>query len=206
MKFTDLTGMRFGNLTVLSVDRTLNKKLRYKCRCDCGKETFVFPMNLKRGNTTSCGCIRTKKLVSRNKVHGEKKTKLYGVWCAMRSRCNNQNNAEYYRYGGRGISCCDEWSNFVPFKEWAMQNNYQEGLSIDRIDNNGNYCPENCKWSSRYEQANNTSTNVFVKYNNQVNTLSNWAKILKLNYKRLHRAYRNYGYSFEKSIEYAKTE
>lgn len=206
MKFQDLSGRKFGRLIVLGIDRSLNGKLRYKCLCDCGNEVIVFPTNLKRGNTKSCGCVRIETILATKKKHGEKNTKLYGVWCGIRSRCNNPNNKEYHRYGGRGINVCDEWSEFVNFREWAYNNGYSENLSIDRIDNNGDYCPSNCKWSNRYEQANNTSTNVFVEYNCQTHTLSEWAKMLNLNYKRLHRAYRNYGYSFEKSIEYAKTE
>lgn len=206
MKLQSLVGMKFGRLTVVGIDRTLNGKLRYECLCDCGNKTIVFPANLKRGNTTSCGCAKTEHIVKLNKKHGEKHTKLYGVWCGIRARCNNPNNKEYQRYGGRGIKCCEEWSDFVFFREWAYANGYSDGLTIDRIDNEKGYCPENCKWSNYYEQANNTSTNVFVEYNGETHTMSEWAKLLNLNYKRLHRAFRQYKYSFEKAVEYAKIE
>ena len=126
MKAQDLTGMKFGHLTVIELAEPRGGKRCYRCVCDCGKETVVIASNLKRGNTQSCGCLRTNKIVLHNKIHGMKKTKLYGIWSSMRSRCNNPHNKEYHRYGGRGISCCKEWGSFIPFKEWALK-----GMRVD---------------------------------------------------------------------------
>ena len=112
-------------------------------------------------------------------IHGQRRTKLYGVWCTMKSRCNNKNTRSYKDYGGRGIKVCEEWFNsFGSFYEWSIQNGYKEGLQIDRIDNNGNYCPENCRWITRKENMNNTSKNVFLEYNGDTKTLSQWSDIV----------------------------
>lgn len=205
MKAIDLSGQKFGNLTVLRIANAQNKNGRYyECLCDCGNRTIVLGQNLKRGITKSCGCLRTKHIVHMNFKHGGKKERLYGVWCAIRSRCNNPNNKEYNRYGGRGIKCCDSWKEYMSFREWAISNGYKEGLTIDRIDNDGNYCPENCRWVTRTQQMQNTSLNVLVEHNSKTQTMSEWAKELGLNYKRFHRALRQYKLSFEKAVEYAK--
>lgn len=176
MKAQDLTGMKFGHLTVIELAEPIGNKRRYKCVCDCGTETIVFSSNLKRGNTRSCGCLRTEKLVSRNKTHGMRGTKLYGIWASMRSRCNNPHNKEYHRYGGRGIVCCEEWKDFTQFKEWALKSGYEDGLSLDRIDNDGDYCPHNCRWATREQQSSNTSQNVFLTYNGETKTIAQWCR------------------------------
>lgn len=176
MKAQDLTGMKFGHLTVIELAEPRGGKRCYRCVCDCGKETVVIASNLKRGNTQSCGCLRTNKIVLHNKIHGMKKTKLYGIWSSMRSRCNNPHNKEYHRYGGRGISCCKEWGSFIPFKEWALKAGYEGGLSLDRIDNDGDYCPENCRWATREQQSSNTSQNVFLTYSGETKTIAQWCR------------------------------
>ena len=139
----DLTGQRFGRLLVLERAETVTEhRTVYKCLCDCGNEVIVRSDSLTSGRTQSCGCLQKEKVT----IHGETNTPLYNVWYDMRRRCNYENDANYERYGGRGITVCDEWNDdYVPFRNWALDNGYEQGLSIDRIDNNLGYYPDNCQ-------------------------------------------------------------
>ena len=152
----DLNGRRFGRLVVVKYAG----KGKWKCLCDCGNETTVLTSSLKSGRTSSCGCLYKEKRNGKM-THGLSKTRLYRVWLGMRSRCNDPNNLSYKRYGGRGISVCDEWnSDFKSFYDWAMNTGYDPdapkgACTIDRINNGGNYCPENCRWITLTEQQKN---------------------------------------------------
>mgnify|MGYP007038196624 CR=1 FL=1 len=152
----DLTGKRFGKLTVLKKVNNHGHGIEWLCLCDCGKQTIVRSDGLVTGHTTSCGCYN--KALKRNLSHGMYKTSLYKVWCAMKSRCNSPNVKQYKDYGGRGIKVCDEWNDkngFIAFSSWALSHGYQTGLEIDRIDNNGNYEPSNCRFVTHKENMNN---------------------------------------------------
>lgn len=179
--YKDLTGQRFGRLVVLSVVDSkagANIPTKWLCQCDCGNLTEVQGCNLKSGVTKSCGCIQ--KELARNKHfrHGGKGSRLYTIWCHMRHRCENAWDKAYKYYGNRGISVCDEWHNYSVFKEWAYKNGYAEHLTLDRIDVNGNYCPENCRWATKKEQNLNKRTTVRIEYNGEIKTESEWADIL----------------------------
>ncbi len=143
----DLTGFRFGALTVLTFDvSSRGKGRRYYCKCDCGTLKSILGTNLMAGNTVSCGCMRGKA-----SKHGDCKdgseTNIYRLWGHMKERCTNPKKDNYDRYGGRGIKVCDEWmNNFELFKAWALDHGYKRGLQIDRIDSNGNYEPGNCRF------------------------------------------------------------
>jgi hypothetical protein len=140
MKALDLTGQRFNKLTVIGKqpDKTKHGNYKWLCRCDCGKDVVVCSGNLRSGHAISCGCVR--------RPHGGFRTALYNVWAGIKKRCLNPNNHGYKDYGGRGIKVCDEWLEFVPFRDWALTHGYAKGLDIDRKEVNGNYEPLNCRF------------------------------------------------------------
>lgn len=174
----DLTGKRFGNLTVIEYLGRKNHQNYWKCRCDCGNVVCCYHYNLTRGTSTSCGCLRSYYARQVRNCHGEATTRLYKEWGRLRNRCYNKNSHDYNRYGGRGIKVCDEWDTFWPFREWALANGYTDELSLDRIDVDGDYCPENCRWITMSEQQSNKRTNVFIEYNGKKQTVAQWAKEL----------------------------
>lgn len=181
MNFKDLTNLKFNRLTVLQRDKNKWNRVMWKCRCDCGNIILVNSYALKSGSAKSCGCYKSEILGNTMRKHKLSNTRIYNIWKGMRKRCNNPNSSNYYLYGGRGIKVCKEWNKFLPFYSWSMQNGYAENLSIDRINNNGNYEPSNCRWVDRKQQNNNTRQNVFITYNGKTLTLSQWAKIYNIN-------------------------
>lgn len=202
MKKIDRTGERYGNLTVLYESyKKCGHNAVWHCRCDCGKEVDVVAYNLSNGNTRSCGCLQKRVASDTHKTHGMKNTRLYQIWIGMKDRCNNPSNKRYDRYGGRGISVCEDWQeDFIKFYNWAIDNGYQESLTIDRIDLNGNYGPNNCRWATWREQANNTSRNVSIELNGENHTLSEWADIYGINAKTLYTRIFQLGWDFEEAL------
>lgn len=169
----DLSGKKFGHLTVIAQHGKKDNRIIWKCLCECGKTAYVDTHSLTTGNTKSCGC----KKYGGRRTHGEaaSQTRLYRIWAAMKSRCNNKNNIGFHRYGGKGIRVCDEWNTFEVFRDWAMSNGYSDELTIDRIDSNGDYVPENCRWVSYKVQSNNTSRNHYVTAFGDTKTISQWS-------------------------------
>lgn len=157
MKFQDLTGMRFGRLVVVKrAENNKQNRVMWECICDCGKTTHpIMAKSLKSGNTQSCGCFHEEQQRKLKTVHGKYGTRLYRIWGGMLTRCTNPKHKDFKHYGGRGITVCAEWKQFDKFYEWAIANGYQENLTVDRKDVNGNYCPENCRWATQYEQVHN---------------------------------------------------
>lgn len=191
-KVIDLTGQRFGRLTVIS--RTQNTKkgqTRWLCRCDCGNESIVTGANLRNGNTRSCGCLHRAQLVAFGKAakkHGEYGTRLYRIYRGIITRCTNHNDSRFHYYGKRGIALCPEWRNsFETFRDWALANGYTDKLTIDRIDNNGNYCPENCRWITQAKQTRNTCRNRIINGK----TIAEWSELNGIPYKSLWKRLKN---------------
>lgn len=187
MNINDLTGRRFGRLTVI---RKTNQRgpdggIIYECICDCGNKCFVWGNKLTRKNHSakrSCGCLQKEK----HNPHGDSGTILFHKWTGMKDRCYNKNAKQYKSYGGRGISVCKEWKeNFYAFREWALKSGYKDGLSIDRIDVNGNYCPDNCRWITMQEQQKNKRNVKKITWNGETHTIPEWSEILGIKYATL---------------------
>ena len=194
----DLTGKKFGKLEVIGVHDTGSRKTYYVCQCDCGNVKVVRADSLISGATKSCGCIKKeqdKTNLTANQRRKMSGTRIYETWQDMKRRCYNKQNARYDRYGGRGITVCEEWLNdFQSFYDWAINNGYSDDLTIDRIDNDGNYEPSNCRWSTVKEQCNNRSSNINITIGNATKSLMSWCEIFNVDYKKVHARYQRNGY------------
>ena len=194
----DLTGKRFGKLTIVEY---LGKSY-WLCKCDCGNKKVIYGNSLKRGLSDSCGCLKSERLknklrIYKNLPYNKEQSRLHKIWQHMQSRCFNKNNNKYHLYGARGIKVCKEWIHFENFYSWAINNGYKNDLTIDRIDNNGDYKPSNCRWITYKEQNRNRRNNRLITYNNQTKCISEWEEITGLPlYQRLNKL----KWSIEKSF------
>lgn len=172
VKEKDITGKRFNHLTAL---KKINRKWLFKC--DCGSLKEIDKYSVLKGEVKSCGCLLKSTRAIYKTKHGLSKSKLYKCWLGIKKRCFNKNATGYKNYGGRGIKVCDDWkNNFMSFYEWAIKNGYREDLTIERIDIDRDYFPENCKWISSKEQAQNRRSSVFIEYNGEKHCLNEWAR------------------------------
>ena len=187
-----MLGKRFGRLTVIEfagISKT--RKAMWICQCDCGTITNpIAGYRLRGGATKSCGCYKRDLLIERSTKHNLCHTRIYRIYSLMKDRCHSPNAEKYHRYGGRGIRVCDEWLNsFEAFYEWSMANGYREDLTIDRIDNDGNYEPSNCRWATNEEQANNRGHHILLEINGETKTIAQWSKETGLKYRTIHARY-----------------
>lgn len=174
---TDLLGKRFGRLTVLAFSRMERLGVAiWTVHCDCGVEKEIRRGHLTHGNAKSCGCLQREVRGQSRISHGMSGSSLYNVWLSMKGRCTTPSYTRFENYGGRGIVFCDEWLTFEPFRDWALANGYQKGLQIDRADNNGNYCPENCRFVTSTVNANNTRKNVWLTAFGETKTRAQWSR------------------------------
>lgn len=203
-KFKDLTGQRFGKLVVIERYGSHKGHSQWKCKCDCGNYSIVTTGNLNSGHSKTCGCSYYE---SKNIKHGLRHTRLYGVWLNIKRRCYLETKPDYERYGGRGIKMCDDWKNdFASFYEWAYKNGYDENASymectLDRINTDKDYSPDNCRWVSNKVQQNNKRNNIILSYKGETKTLSIWAEELDLPYKTLYSRLKYRKWSVEEAFE-----
>lgn len=195
-------GKRFGMLRIIEPihkeSKNGNKQWYWRVLCDCGNESIVKPIEAIKGHTVSCGCYKRKR-VPANKSHGESHTRLHDIWCGINNRCNPlHKNAK--RYGKRGISVCEEWRDYQKFADWALANGYKDGLTIERNDVDGDYCPENCKWIPLSEQARNRKTKFWVTYQGKTMSLAEAAELAGLPYKQVHDRIKKRGWCVEKAL------
>lgn len=207
MNIKDITGKRFGRLVAIKFDHRVqrhdDKGYRYfwLFKCDCGNKVVLE----RNGRAKSCGCLHKENCGNLFRTHGLRKHPLYKKWVSMKSRCFNENEKCYKDYGGRGIKVCKDWSeSFLSFYNWAIQNGYEENLTIDRIDVNGNYEPNNCRWVDLYVQANNRRDSINITYNGETKTLMQWCRKLNLNYPLVKQRIKRDGKNFEQAIKSCK--
>lgn len=205
---SDLLGRKFGMLTIIGfrLVETQNSQAWYwDCKCDCGNTVRARkPCNVRSGQTSSCGCLKKKvekqKFIGKHKTHGKTDTRLYGIWSKMKGRCMCLSNRAYKNYGGRGIMVCDEWKNFEVFYEWAINNGYNDNLTIERNDVNGGYSPDNCCWIPLEEQAANKRNIRYVELDGVKMPLKTACNLLKIPYKAVHLRITRQGWDIERSL------
>ena len=198
-RFRDLSGERFGRLLVIQRNGyNKHHQLYWLCECDCGTTKNVLGMCLSRGETQSCGCLHKEVTAKINLRHGMTRTPIYKIWHSMMQRCYDKNSHSYHRYGGRGINVCEKWHTFEGF--YQDMSDKPNGMSMERLDNNGDYCPENVVWADYKTQANNRRSNVLLEHKGKKQTMQQWCDELGLKIGTVWARINNYGYSVEKAL------
>jgi len=181
----DLTGQQFGRLTVIREQKKRkNKRKIWLCQCQCGRKKSVAGAELRSSQTKSCGCYRreiaSQRAIQTHTKHGDagkNPSRLYRIWHNMKKRCSCKNDKDYKNYGGRGIKVCKAWHDYRAFRKWALAHGYREDLQIDRINNDGNYTPKNCRWVTHNENARNTRRTRWITINRKTKSLAEWCEI-----------------------------
>ena len=200
-KKIDMTGARYGRLTVIKENGRKHGRVLWLCQCDCGNTITTDGIYLRQGDTKSCGCYQRDIAKLVNSTHRSQKTRVYNSWRGMKDRCYNEKHSSYADYGGRGITVCEEWRNsFESFRDWAYANGYNDDLTIDRIDPNGNYEPSNCRWATKTQQARNTRRCKKIEFNGETHNLSEWAQLIGVSYRTLYHRIFSYHMPIEKAL------
>lgn len=206
-KRENLIGKRYSRLLVIDyapdyICKTGKATSQWLCKCDCGNKLIVSRGHLKNSHTQSCGCLQKQRISEIKKTHGMDGTRLHNIWRSMISRCCTKSSGSYNNYGARGIKVCSEWiSNFCNFQIWAVKNGYNDDLYLERIDNNGDYCPENCCWISYKAQQRNKRTNHFMTCDGETKTMIEWSEITGINYGTLSNRVNALKWSDEKALK-----
>ena len=188
---TDITGNKYNRLTAIKLDHKTDREY-WLFQCDCGNVKVINKTSVVTGRAKSCGCLRDEKVSKVNLIDGRKKNPLYPVWRSIIQRCTNLNDKSYKDYGGRGVNICIEWqNNFNLFSQWCVDNGWIKGLEIDRIDNDKGYCPENCRFVERKDNARNKRSNIKVLYNGEMVCLKELSEKTGLSYQRIKISYHN---------------
>ena len=199
-KKKELTGKRFGRLVAIKfIKSSKTTRAKWLCKCDCGNICKVQTSMLINGTTVSCGCYNSEMTANRNRSHGKTHTPEYGSWNSMIERCNNSKSTYYRYYGDRGIKICERWLDYNNFYE-DMHSTYKKGLTIDRIDSNGNYEPSNCRWATMREQVLNRRCTRRFTYKGETHILKEWSEITGIKQSTLYARINSYGWPFEKAI------
>lgn len=207
MDVSEYIGNTYGRLTAISETKLPNGRTGLLCKCQCGNEKICTPSDLRRGHITSCGCFHKEMMQNKQFKHGDAGnhhgyggSRLYHIWRGMKRRCFNKKDWAYKNYYGvRGITMCDEWLDYAAFKEWALNNGYDDSLTIERKNNDGNYEPSNCEWIPFSMQGRNRRNNHFISFRGETHTIAEWEQ--KLNFRRgTIRNRISYGWDIEKIL------
>lgn len=181
-----LIGLRFGKLIILSAEHKRDNSGYIRCmlqwKCDCGKVGESAAYQITGGKTRSCSCYRIQRTKESNTKHGQSYNPIYQVWAGMWGRCNNPNDKFYHNYGGRGINICDEWKESKVFFSWALKNGYVHGLELDRKNNDGDYCPDNCRFVTVKQNQRNKRNNRFIEFRGESKTVAEWCELMNMKY------------------------
>ena len=199
-KFIDLTGQRFGRLTVVNRAETRNKRTYWDCVCDCGNTKVINSYKLLSGNTQSCRCLDTEMTIARTTKHGmSHSSPEYYIWKTMRQRCNNPNNGAYKEYGGRGVKVCKRWDKFESFYK-DMGQRPSSKHQIERLDNDGDYEPSNCVWATQLAQANNKRNTLYITFRGVTKPISDWAREVGIQKTTIRARIFNYKWDVERAL------
>lgn len=196
-----MIGKKFGRWTVIKKGKKNRGGQCWICKCDCGNIKSVYYNNLKSKKSQSCGCLRKERSIASSTKHGMRNSRIYRIWGRIKNRCLKENSRDYHIYGGRGIKICKEWEDsFEAFYKWAIENDYSDDLQIDREDNDGDYEPSNCRWTTQKENARNRRTNILFEYNGKTKCMIEWAEEYDIPYYTLYHRLRKRNWSIEKAL------
>ena len=201
-KELDITGQKFNRWTVIKrVGKNNRGKTTWLFKCDCGSQMISESWYVTSGHTKSCGCWKREEASKRMFTHGQTPVRLYRIWRGMKARCNNPHTKDFHYYGARGIKVCDEWmEHYESFRDWAFANGYSDMLTLDRVEANKGYSPDNCRWVDRQTQMRNTRNNLYLTFNGETKSLTEWSEITGMDRHTISRRKNVLGWDDEKTL------